>query len=167
MKKFTFGLESVLDHRKLLEDNERQRMLKIQGAIAKAKEVKEKLQGESAECQKMLSQQGLGPVDIDHVRHLSHYLDKLEKDIIQLTHLISKLEEDKRIQVEKLLQAKKNREIIQKLREKKYSAYQKEAGEMEQKLLDELSVAQYELPQEQNLPAEASMPAPEAPKCRK
>ena len=117
MKKFTFGLKSVLDHRKILEDNERQRMLKIQQAIQKALNVKEKLQEESLEYRKLLTKQGKGPVDIDQIRHLSLYLDKLEKDILQLTHLISKLEEDKRLQVERLLQAKKNRDIVEKIKE--------------------------------------------------
>jgi flagellar FliJ protein len=167
MKKFSFNLESVLVHRKLLEDNERQRMLKIHFAILQAQQLRDNLRNESAEYRRLLGKQGEGTVDIDHIRHLTVYLEKLDQDMIQISHILSKLEEDKRLQVEKLLQAKKKREMVEKLKEKKHSAHIKEAMDMEQKLLDELSVAQYELRDEQNLPTEKSNSSLEASKCRK
>ena len=65
-----------------------------------------------------------------------------------------KLEEEKRMQSERLVQARKKREILEKLREKGIDSHQRELREVEQKLLDELSTVKFARRYGQDLPSE-------------
>lgn len=156
MKKFSFHLEAVLQHRKLQEDTEQQKLVKIHLAIQQAQRLKEALKAVVTDHRQMLAQQVRGKIDLDQVRHLTLYLEKVDQDIVQVSHVLSRLEEDKRIQLEKLKQAKKRTDIIEKLKGKSLNRYEKEAKAMEQKLLDELSVTQYGQNGKQNLPIRKS-----------
>lgn len=156
MKKFSFHLEAVLRHRKLQEDTEQQKLVKIHLAIQQAQQLKEALKAVVAEHRQMLAQQVRGKIDLDKVRHLTLYLEKVDQDIVQVSHVLSRLEEDRRIQLEKLKEAKKQTEVIENLKGKSLNRYEREAKAMEQKLLDELSVTQYGLSNKQNLPIRKS-----------
>ena len=156
MKKFSFHLEAVLQHRKLQEDTEQQKLTKIHLAIQQAQQLKEALKEVIADHRQMLAQQVKGKIDLDKVRHLTLYLEKVDQDIVQVSHVLSRLEEDKRIQLEKLKQAKKRTDVIEKLKDRSLNRYEREAKAMEQKLLDELSVTQYGQNGKQNLPIRKS-----------
>jgi flagellar export protein FliJ len=156
VKKFSFHLEAVLRHRKLQEDTEQQKLVKIHLAIQQAQQLKEALRAVVAEHRQMLTQQVRGRIDLDKVRHLNLYLEKVDEDIVQVSHVLSRLEEDRRIQIEKLKEAKKQTEVIENLKGKSLCRYEKEAKAMEQKLLDELSVTQYGVSNKHNLPIRKS-----------
>jgi len=156
VKKFSFHLESVLQHRRLREDTEHQKLAKIHLAIQQAHELKKSINAMASDHRRMLAQQASGRINIDYIRHLTLYLEKLDRDLIQVSHLLSRLEEDKRLQLEKLKEAKKQTDIMEKLKNKSLNRYEKEAKAMEQKLLDELSVTQYGQDEKQNLPTRKS-----------
>jgi flagellar export protein FliJ len=80
------------------------------------------------------------------------YLQKLEKEIYQILIHLARLNEDKRVQSEKLVEVRKKREILDKLKEKSFANFQYELKGMEQKLLDELVTERYGLQDEQKLP---------------
>jgi flagellar protein FliJ len=156
VKKFSFHLEAVLRHRKLEEDTEEQKLVKIHLAIQQAQQFKEALKAVVADHRQMLGQQATGKIDLDQVRHLILYLEKADQDIIQVSHVLSRLEEDKIVQLEKLKEAKKRTDVIEKLKGKSLNRHEREAMAMEQKLLDELSVTQYGQNAKQNLPTRKS-----------
>jgi flagellar protein FliJ len=156
VKKFSFQLEAVLRHRKLQEDTEQQKLVKIHLAIQQTQQLKEALKAVVAEHRQMLSQQFRGKIDLDQVRHLTLYLEKVDQDIVQVSHVLSRLEEDRRIQLNKLKEAKKQTEVIENLKGKSLNRYERETKALEQKLLDELSVTQYGLGNKQNLPIRKS-----------
>lgn len=156
MKKFSFHLEAVLRHRKLQEDAEQQKLVKIHRSIQQAQQLKEALKAVVVEHRQMLCQQVRGKIDLDKVRHLTRYLEKVDQDIVQVSHVLSRLEEDRRIQLEKLKEAKKQTEVIENLKGKSLSRYERETKALEQKLLDELSVTQYGFGNKQNLPIRKS-----------
>ena len=139
-----------------MEDTEHQKLAKIHLAIQQAQELKESLTAIASDHRRMLAQQASGRINIDYVRHLTLYLEKLERDLMQVSHLLSRLEEDKRLQLEKLKEAKKQTDIMEKLKNKDLSRYEKETKAMEQKLLDEISVTQYGQDKKQNLPSRKS-----------
>ncbi len=156
MKKFSFKLETLLQYRKLQEESELQKLAKIHLAIQQAQRLKDTLKSVLADHRQMLAQQGRGRIDLDLVRHLTRYLEKVDHDIIQVSHLLSRLEEDKRIQLDRLKQAKKQTEVIEKLKGKSLDRYERDVRVMEQKLLDELSVTQYRREGKQDLPTRKS-----------
>lgn len=152
MKKFFFNLESVLNHRRLLEEREQEKLSKIHQALLLAQNQKEGLHLQIEDCFKMMAQEQKGLIDLDKIRHLASYIDKLELEIAQLAQQILKIEVEKQRQMECFVEARKQREIVDKLKEKKHATYEKEGRELEQKLLDELSVVQFRHQDAQKFP---------------
>jgi flagellar export protein FliJ len=111
------------------------------------------MQAEAAECRRLLHRQTPGVINVDEMQHLVKYLTKLDQEIHQSALILSRLEEDRRIQSEKLIDARKKREILDKLKEKSLTSYQSELKGMEQKLLDELVTERFGIGTEQNLPS--------------
>jgi flagellar FliJ protein len=152
MKQFSFNLESVLNHRKLLEELEEQKLNKINQSILEMEDLRRRMREESAECRNLLHKPTPGEIDVEQMRHLVVYLNKLDQEIHQSTLLLNRLEEDRRKQSENLIEARKKREILEKLKDKSFSQYQSELKGMEQKLLDELVTERFGFGDEQNLP---------------
>jgi flagellar export protein FliJ len=57
-----------------------------------------------------------------------------------------------------VVQAKRRREVVDKLKEKKLAHYEREAREMEQKLLDELAIVNFRHGDVQELPGGKNNP---------
>jgi len=153
MKKFTFNLQSVLDHRLLLEEREQEKLLKIHQEIVLAEAGRQQLRNENHELRLQMAQPEPGEVHVDKILHLTRYVGKLENDLAALTRTIAQLEQQKRSQSDVLLEARRNREVLETLKEKSLAKYERGASAMEQKLLDELAAVKFALQDEQNLPA--------------
>ena len=109
MTKFSFPLEPVLNYRILVEEGEQQKLQSVDYALQNAQQVKLRLLQESANTARLLSTPQGSAIDIDSLRNLGAYLNKLQSEIVKSSHLISKLEADKRTQLDRLIQAKKSR----------------------------------------------------------
>jgi len=143
MTKFSFSLEPVLNYRILVEEGEQQKLQNVDYALQNAQQAKLRLLQESANTSRLISTPQGSAIDIDSLKNLGAYLSKLQSEIVKTSHLISKLEEDKRVQLNKLIQAKQSREIVEKLKEKKISLHQRELQTLEQKLLDDVSAERF------------------------
>ena len=153
MKKFTFNLQSVLDHRLLLEEREQEKLLKIQEEIACAEASRQRLRSEIHELRLQMAQPEPGEVHVEKVLQVTRYVGKLEADVAALTRKLAQLEQEKRSQSQVFLEARRKREVLENLKDKNLSQYQRELSAMEQKLLDELSAVKFAPQDEQNLPA--------------
>ena len=152
MRKFSFSLEAVLDYRRVLEEKEQEKLQKINQAIFQAQHSLNLLRNEIDDCRQMVVGCQKGIIDIDKIRHLVAYIEKLEMEVIQLTLHIAQLDKEKAQQLEKVIQAKRRREVVDKLKEKKLAHYEREARELEQKLLDELAIVNFRHEDMQELP---------------
>jgi len=153
MKKFTFNLQSVLDHRLLLEEREQEKLLKIQQEIALAEAGRQRLRNEIHELRLQISQPEPGEVHVEKVLQVTRYVGKLEADVAALTRKLAQLEQEQRSQSQGFLEARRKREVLENLKDKNLNQYQRELSAMEQKLLDELSAGKFAPQDEQNLPA--------------
>ena len=153
MKKFTFNLQSVLDHRLLLEEREQEKLLKIQQEIALAEAGRQRLRNEIHELRLQISQPEPGEVHVEKVLQVTRYVGKLEADVAALTRKLAQLEQEQRSQSQGFLEARRKREVLENLKDKNLNQYQRELSAMEQKLLDELSAVKFAPQDEQNLPA--------------
>lgn len=153
MKKFTFNLQSVLDHRLLLEEREQEKLLRIQQEIALAEASRQHLRNEIHELRLQMAQPEPGEIHVEKVLQVTRYVGKLEDDVTALARKIAQSERQKRVQSEAFLAARRNREVLESLKEKKLSQHQRDASAMEQKLLDELAAVRFAPQDEQNLPA--------------
>jgi flagellar protein FliJ len=156
MSKFLFSLEPVLNYRILVEEGEQQKLQSIDSALQKAQQAKLQLMQESSNTSRLLSTPQGSAIDIESLKNLAAYLKRLQSEIVQSSHIISKLEEDKRVQLDKLIEARKSREIVEKLKEKKINLHEKELQTLEQKLLDDVSAERFLQSSEHFLPAQRS-----------
>ena len=153
MKKFTFNLQSVLDHRLLLEEREQEKLLKIQQEIAFAEASRQRLRSEIHELRLQMAQPEPGEVQVEKVLQVTRYIGKLEADVATFARKLAQLEQEKRSQSQVFLEARRKREVLENLKDKNLDQYQRELSVMEQKLLDELAVGKFAPQDEQNLPA--------------
>jgi flagellar protein FliJ len=153
MKKFTFNLQSVLDHRLLLEEREQEKLLKIQQEIALTEADRQRLRNEIHELRLQMAQPEPGEVQIEKVLQVTRYIGKLEDDVATFARKLAQLEQQQRSQSEVFLEARRKREVLENLKDKNLNEYRREESAMEQKLLDELSAVKFAPQDEQNLPA--------------
>jgi len=152
MKKFTFNLQSVLDHRQMLEEREQEKLVRIQQEITLAEAGRQQLSNEIHELRLQMARPEPGEIDVEKVTHVTRYMGKLEEDVTTLVRKLSQLEQQKRAQADRVVEARRNREVLESLKEKNFVQYERESNAMEQKLLDELSTVKFALQDEQNLP---------------
>jgi flagellar protein FliJ len=153
MKKFAFNLQSVLDHRLLLEEREQEKLLKILQEIVRTETGRRELGSEIEALRLRTAQPGPGEVHIEEVLQATRYIGKLEGQMAMLAQKIAHLEQRKRSQADALMEARRQREVLENLKEKYLAQHAYEAGVMEQKLLDDLAVVKFAHEDEQNLPA--------------
>jgi flagellar export protein FliJ len=152
MKRFSFKLESVLGYRRVLEDREAQKLKGIHESVLEAERLRESLAIKVGNYAQMLAERSHGDIDIEKIRNLAGYLERLRQELVQASAALTKLQQQRRLQIESLMQARKSREVVEKLKENSLSLHTKEAHELEQKLLDELSVTQFGRLAGQDLP---------------
>ena len=152
MKKFSFNLQSVLDHRLLLEEREQEKLIKIQQAILLAECETQRVQDEIQRHRRVMAQVKPGKIDVDEMRHLGRYVEKLEGDVVTLAQRILKLENEKRQQAKELVEARRKREVLDNLKEKSLTGHERGVRVMEQKLLDELTAMKFKPADEKSLP---------------
>ena len=152
MKQFSFRLDPVLAYRKLIEDNEEQKLHRIQAAILELQKTRDDLKNKIEVSARRLQEKSCGTIDIEHIRSVSAYLEKLQAEMMRAIKSLFKLEQDRIAQLSRVLDARKGREIVEKLRDDSFSEYKKETQALEQKMLDELSVTQFGRLSKQNLP---------------
>ena len=151
MKKFSFNLQSVLDHRLVLEDQEQEKLAKIQQALLLAMCHSQRIE---EEIRKQRSRMSLGPgeIDLEEIGLITQYISKLQAEAETVAQKIAKLEAERQRQSERLIQARRDREVLENLREKSLSNHEYTVRMLEQKLLDELTAAKFKSADEQNLP---------------
>jgi flagellar FliJ protein len=156
VKQFRFKLESVLAYRKLLEDGEEQKLKTILTNIHETEKLQEDLRTKIENGCRLAQERSLGTIDMDKLRTLTAYVERLRQEFVRTSQTLSKLEQDRRNQLESLMKARKGREVVEKLKENSLSNYNRENKVLEQKLLDELSVTQFGRIAEQELPGPKS-----------
>jgi len=143
VKQFNFRLEPVLTYRRLIEDGEEEKLRGIQAAILKTQQTREDLGTQIDLCGRNLEERSQGTIDMDEIRTVTRYLDKLREELVRTSQTLQKLEQDRKAQLSALLEARKDREVVEKLKEGRLSDYKRETKAVEQKLLDELSMSQF------------------------
>jgi flagellar export protein FliJ len=157
MKQFSFKLDQVLAYRKLVEDTQEQKLYVIQTAILNMQKTRDDLRTKIDLCGNKLSERSCGAIDIEEVRILSTYLERLNAELASVLKSLAKLEQARIAQLEIVLEARRGREIMEKIRDNSFSEYKKETEALERKMLDELSVTQFGRLNKQELPTASSL----------
>ena len=132
-------MESILNLRENKEKNTMENLAKVQNQLERQKAILKDLIME----EKKIKSNGTKFKDIHELRHHNLYKEEIEEKISKQDELIDKtnikLEEVRR----ELIEAQKERKIMEKLKEKDMDNYINNMKHIEQKELDEIAVLKY------------------------
>jgi flagellar export protein FliJ len=135
MRKFRFRLQRVLEYRALQEEWAKEAWLEARALrIAAQQELEKTIQEKRrAEC--------ILPTSVEEMQALDLYLERLEDEIEAQEAIVETLRQDEEKCHGEWIEARKNHEALQRLREKAYELWQYESARAEQKALDDWSNA--------------------------
>lgn len=140
MRKYAFKFESLLNVRNLQEESAER---EFKEAMLAYQEELEKLDGYRSQFQQSLedcAEQQRNGFDI-RIQHLyDAYFKRLKTEISQQTETVNKAEAHMEKQREALMEAMKERKVVEKLKVRDYEKYMEELKRWEQSIIDDLSV---------------------------
>lgn len=139
MRAYKFSLEKVLEWR---EDSERDRA-KVFASIQKELDYQENTLNSLRLEDENIKKKFLKLNNIEDIKQQYLFKQLIEEKIERQTRLIEETREKLEKQRLELLEAQKNRKIMEKLKEKDYMTYKEDLMNSEQKELDEMAVLKY------------------------
>lgn len=143
MRGFKFRLQPVLDHRQKKEDILKKELAEKKLLFEREKTVLNQLRNKlSRSRQELRDKQKAGFVASEAAMH-SLFIDRMERETeFQSIKVEDAASEVKKAQ-EKLLEAAKDKKILEKLYDKQLTEYRQETNRSEQALIDEISTVRY------------------------
>lgn len=145
MKKFLFRLETLLQHRRHIEEKERTKFSRLRGELLAAYDHRESLCAKQAETLSELTVKKTGVCDTREITWFYRFLDRLgqemERSAARIAQLQKQLEEQKQVMIE----ATRGKKMIENLRTKRESEFRVALERDEQKSVDELVVTRFAL----------------------
>lgn len=138
MKPFTFRLQTVLEQRRLVEEQRREELTRLRTAASAIREeihaLDEEMRRTRRERQEMVVQG-----DLDHARLAEDYLHALTIRRRQHERRLADLADEIVNARSALLAARREHKAVETLRDRDFSAYQVEARRQEQRDIDEIA----------------------------
>jgi flagellar protein FliJ len=143
VKRFSFGLETLLNYRITIEEKERlalsRLVFKMQAAVKERDRLRAKRDATMAERARMR-----GELEDDADAHwYNTYLDRLEFQIKQCGERIVQIQKELDAQKEAVISARKNTKVLDTLKTRKAREYTATTEKVEQKAVDEIVVTRY------------------------
>lgn len=143
MKGFKFKLQPVLDQRQKKEDILKKELAEKRLQYENEKLVLEKLRNKLSNVQQELRIKQKDKIDAAEMSGYLLYCQRLEREIelqvMKLTNLASEVSKAQ----ERLLEATKEKKIIEKLYDKQLEEFRQEINRVEQIAIDEISTVRY------------------------
>jgi flagellar protein FliJ len=142
VKRFAFALQPVLEHRKRIEDAKQLVVATRKRALDDAERELERLNAEFLQHSTML-RQGHKQFDTRELQSIYAHLQFLDRCIIAQIRIVA----ERRIALDRarndLLEASKEKKVVEKLKERRREAHTLEEQRMEQKELDDGNARRY------------------------
>lgn len=143
MKKFKFRLENVLALRTRIEQDKKRDLALVNKELVEATHKIGLFKGVVNQTSLKMKEKTKNTVDVAQVMFFNSYILQL-KQLIQFQHqkvheINQRLEEKRKI----LAVATQNRKIIEKLKEKQYDEFMKNAERQEQLFIDDIAISKY------------------------
>ena len=140
MRKFQFNLEKILELRKY---DEQQWEIKLGQTTGRCNALKKKIEERRSSRKQTFNQRHLDTGDMRMFMYVENYTHRMDQEITELRAELEQAEKERKDVQEKFLEVSKKRKILDKLKERKQQVYYKQQEKQEQKVLDEISSAQY------------------------
>ena len=140
---YKFSLQSLLNHRKHIEENLDKELGKIKRAVNKEKKRLENITKEKIQCQQKLQKKQGDGKKVNEIILCFNYLDKLSKDIDKQKRCLKDVEKEYDIKRSELIEAMKKRKTIDRLKEKEMKAFNYSEMKVEQDMMNEVAANQF------------------------
>lgn len=143
MRRFVFNLETLLRHRRHLEEREREKLAWIHYRLETERQRLAELQARHADTRREMAQEKLPHYDTEEVGRYRSFLDRLEREIEQASARIRTLHAELEKQTELWVERSKDKKVLEKLRGKREREHLAAADKLEQKAVDEIVVTRF------------------------
>jgi flagellar FliJ protein len=143
MKKFVFRLETLLYHRRNIEERERIKFSRIRGELLAELDHLETLQAKHAETRSELALKKSGECDSREISWFYRFLDRLSLEMAVARERIAQLERELEVQKQIMIEASRDKKMIENLRLKKEKEFLVSLERQEQKSIDEIVVTRF------------------------
>ena len=140
---FQFRLQSLLQHRKYLEDNCQKSLARVQSELKSETRSLNALYSRKTVQQQKLQQIQATVHTAAQIQPHQAYLNCLDRDIDQLRQRIGKLKENVAGEHRKLMEAVKSRKLLERLKETERSRYHRKRLKKEQDMMNEVATHRY------------------------
>ena len=139
MQKYNFSMEKILDLRSNKEKDEMTRFAALQNELHQQKKLLSNLEKDMEN----LNRDGYKKVDVNQLRLNHLYKQNLVNQMDVQSEIIEETSHDLENKRLDLIEAQKDRKIMEKLKEKDFILYKNNVKAMEQKELDEIAIQRY------------------------
>jgi flagellar protein FliJ len=143
MKRFSFRLETLLRHRKNIEEKERNVLLMLRSQVQKESAHLLELKDRHHETLEGLAQRRNDGADHAEIEWFCAYLNRLKHEQEHSRKKIAALEKDVERQKLVVIEASKQMKVIETLKDKQHKQYVSLLEKVEQKAVDEMVVIRF------------------------
>lgn len=136
---YTFSMEKVLDWRSDTEEEKKKDLAQVQQNKLQQETILQRLIGENIK----IKNDSLTTSRIDVLRRQNLYKDMIDEKIIHQKNVVNKAEKNVEAARIALMEAHKDRKVMEKLREKEYTFTMEQEKQDEQKQLDEMAALSF------------------------
>lgn len=143
MSIFKFRLQAVLEVRKKKEDLRKKELFQLRETLKNQQCFLAGLEDQRSVLEEAIRERQKETLDIDEIFCYQQYLKYTREEIINQIFLIKNLNQDIERKHQDLISASKEKKIIEKLKEKQHTEFNKNLEKGEIKVLDELGTNGY------------------------
>lgn len=143
MRRFQFRLETLLQHRRNVEERERTRFSRLSGELMGEVKRIEALRVRHAETLSELAPMKLGDCDSREIAWFYRFLDRLTQEMEQTARRIEELEKKVEAQKQVMISATRDKKMIENLRTRRAKEFLVSSQREEQKSVDEIVVTRF------------------------
>lgn len=140
---YTFKLQTVLDHRRFLEDSLKRELAEIRQQTIEAQQQLESLESKEMQTVSVLKQEQAEGLSSDKVVAYHTYLRDLADRICQKQKMVMEIKEQEAAKQGELLDALKRRQILEKLKDQGLDRFNRTMLKKEMNFIDEIAVNQF------------------------
>ncbi|EDP69244.1 hypothetical protein CAT7_09390 [Carnobacterium sp. AT7] len=139
MTKYQFSMEKVLDWRSDTEEEKKKNLVQVQQSKQQQETILRRLIDENIK----IKNDSLSTNRIDVLRRQNLYKDMIDEKIIHQKNVVNKAEKEVEVARIELMEAHKDRKVMEKLKEKEYTLTMEQEKQEEQKQLDEMATLSF------------------------
>jgi flagellar FliJ protein len=140
---YKFTLQNVLDYRKILEENIQREMVVLKNSKNEEKRILEKIYNKLERYENELKwtskKSKKASVIFSYLKYIEYISSEFENQKIKLLTIEEKIKNKRR----ELLDARKNKKVLEELKSKERFKYNQKKERKEQEFLDDISINKY------------------------